>query len=243
VLGNDLPLVDHADQADIFVNIARLPEEFAVACIVNDRRYGKGVRTPLKLRIDESRSLASTRQSCDIACGVEDFGDVVTMLLTTSLTHGCSDHDAFVRHMVIALCAIHGDDHREFETVPGGLRPWQKRVAEQMLGGATLSKIAIPEVAHACGLSTPHFGRAFTKSFQMSPYRWLLNQRLQKAKTLLMDSNESLADVACECGFCDQSHLSHAFSRRFGLSPGAWRKNFRCGSSKDTESVERALHT
>jgi AraC family transcriptional regulator len=82
-------------------------------------------------------------------------------------------------------------------------------------------------VARACGLSTPHFGRAFTKSFSVPPHRWLLIRRLEKAKALLMEPEQTLANIANECGFFDQSHLSHAFSRYFGQSPGAWRISYR----------------
>lgn len=227
VLDNDLHLMAHPDQTDIFVHVARVSDEFAVACIVNDRRHGRGVQTPITLRVSESHSSIAMPQSDADQSSVENFRDVVTALLTTSLTHGCSDHDAFVRHMVIALYAIRGGNHIEVDTVPGGLKPWQKLAAEQMLGGNRPSGISLPDVAQACGLSTPHFGRAFNKSFGVPPHRWLLIQHLEKTKTLLMESDGSLADIAYECGFCDQSHLCHAFSQRFGMSPGAWRKNYR----------------
>jgi AraC-like DNA-binding protein len=228
VLGNELSLMPHPGQAGIFVNVARISDEFAIACIVNDRCYGRGVYTPLTLRISELHSLNPVTESGGDQSSVENLREVVAMLLTASLVHGCSDKDAFVRHMVIALCAIHDRNKvemaRPLETVPGGLKPWQKAVAKQMLGGCRLSGNTLLDVAQACGLSTPHFGRAFNKSFGVPPHRWLLIQRLEKAKTLLMELDRSLADIAYECGFCDQSHLCHSFSRRFGVSPGAWRK-------------------
>jgi AraC family transcriptional regulator len=41
---------------------------------------------------------------------------------------------------------------------------------------------------------------------------------------LLLDSSNSIADVADACGFADQSHLTRVFSRLVGDSPAAWRR-------------------
>jgi AraC-like DNA-binding protein len=105
-------------------------------------------------------------------------------------------------------------------------------------GAASLSR-----VAQACGLSVSHFSRAFKRCTGMSPHRWSLTRRLERAKRLLMKAHFSLADVAFECGFCEQSHLTHAFSREFGLSPGAWRKiqrTRRSDKAAATPSFSRA---
>jgi len=48
--------------------------------------------------------------------------------------------------------------------------------------------------------------------------------RIEVAKEKLRDGRLSLADVAKECGFWDQSHFTHHFTRIVGVSPGAWRR-------------------
>jgi transcriptional regulator GlxA family with amidase domain len=57
-----------------------------------------------------------------------------------------------------------------------------------------------------------------------SPYRWLLLQRVSRAKSLLRKADWSLADIAAACGFADQSHFTRVFTSIVGASPGAWRK-------------------
>jgi len=47
--------------------------------------------------------------------------------------------------------------------------------------------------------------------------------RLRGARELLADASRSLADVACDTGFSDQSHFTRAFKQQFGEPPGAWR--------------------
>jgi transcriptional regulator GlxA family with amidase domain len=58
----------------------------------------------------------------------------------------------------------------------------------------------------------------------MPPYRWLRAVRVERAKDLLFNSSLSLSQIAYECGFSDQSHLTRVFSDSIGITPGAWRK-------------------
>jgi AraC family transcriptional regulator len=61
----------------------------------------------------------------------------------------------------------------------------------------------------------------------MPPHRWVRSFRVQRAKELLERSPHSLALVAYECGFSDQSHMTRVFSAAVGITPGAWRRNRR----------------
>jgi AraC-like DNA-binding protein len=60
----------------------------------------------------------------------------------------------------------------------------------------------------------------------MPPHRWLLAQRARRAKELLERTKIPISDIALECGFADQSHLTRVFTRVFQLSPAAWRRQF-----------------
>jgi len=235
MLGIDSSVTKSTDHR-VLVNIARMSNEFAVVCTVRDARHGRIIYTPVSLRISESQQALPASKSVSRRHAkpddIESIRRVVTVLLVKALTHGCTDRDPFVQHLTIALCAIHDGEKKATassseETILGGLKPWQREVAERLLGSDNLSGKPLSDVARACGLSTPHFGRAFTKSYGISPHRWLLIQRLEKAKVLLMEPEQTMADIAYECGFFDQSHLSHAFSRHFGQSPGAWRNQYR----------------
>src|SRR5436189_163530 len=73
--------------------------------------------------------------------------------------------------------------------------------------------ISLPELARACKLSPGHFARAFRKMTGQPPHRWLMEQRIEKAKQLLVDSTLSLAQIALTCGFADQSHFTRVFAQ------------------------------
>jgi AraC-like DNA-binding protein len=68
------------------------------------------------------------------------------------------------------------------------------------------------------------FLQAFKQQTGMSPYRYVLQKRLDKAATLINGSRMGLAEIALATGFADQAHMTTAFARRFGRTPGAVRR-------------------
>lgn len=80
------------------------------------------------------------------------------------------------------------------------------------------------ELAQGCRLSRSYFVRAFRNTVGIAPYTWFLNERIARARTLLARTQLSLAEIALECGFSDQSHFTNTFVRHVGMAPGRWRK-------------------
>jgi AraC family transcriptional regulator len=102
----------------------------------------------------------------------------------------------------------------------------ERRVTSRLLDDLT-SDTSLSELAALCGLSRSHFIRAFKQSTGLPPYRWLLMQRVERAKDLLRGTKMPIAEIALTCGFADQSHLTRVFSKAFRISPGAWRRQWR----------------
>lgn len=96
-----------------------------------------------------------------------------------------------------------------------------KDLAQSRLNG----DLTVEELASACNLSQATFLRAFRESMGKTPYRWLLQQRIEKAVELLQFSQTSLKEIARICGFSDQSHFTRAFVQVMGAAPGAWRRS------------------
>ena len=108
--------------------------------------------------------------------------------------------------------------------VRGGLAPWQERRAKELMSTHLARQIPLALVAGECRLSVSHFARSFKQCTGKPPHRWLLENRVERAKQLLLDPDVSLAEVALDCGFSDQSHFTRVFSRTVGTSPGTWRR-------------------
>jgi AraC-like DNA-binding protein len=162
--------------------------------------------------------------------------DETTQHLASVLLPALSSPDTvsplFLEHLNLAfhahLLARYGDRAGILWGQPlvGGLAPWQLRRAIDFFKSNLAEIVSIEAVARECGLSRSHFGKAFKQSVGSTPYQWVLEQRLELAKRLLRESLLELSEVAGECGFSDQSHLTRLFSRREGTSPGTWRKRF-----------------
>jgi AraC family transcriptional regulator len=56
-----------------------------------------------------------------------------------------------------------------------------------------------------------------------SPYNLIIEKRIERARSMLQDSNASIAEIACACGFSSQQHLTATISRRLGRTPGRLR--------------------
>ncbi|WP_170207604.1 helix-turn-helix transcriptional regulator [Luteibacter pinisoli] len=106
----------------------------------------------------------------------------------------------------------------------GALHLWQEDLAKAMLVGDDEGHAGVAAIAGACGLSSGQFSRAFKVGVGMSPQRWRLARKVERAKALMREGHLSLTDIACECGFAEQSHFNHTFLKFVGESPGAWRR-------------------
>jgi AraC-like DNA-binding protein len=109
----------------------------------------------------------------------------------------------------------------------GGLTPRQERAAKAALIADLGEEPSLAEVATACGLPPGRFARAFRQTTGVPPYRWLRTFRVERAKDLLLGSPSTLAQIAYECGFADQSHFTRVFTAAVGTTPGAWRRGRR----------------
>jgi len=114
---------------------------------------------------------------------------------------------------------------RPTETAVGGLGPWQKRRATELLSENLAGRIRLSQLAQECGLSISHFARSFKASFGVSTHRWLVQRRIERSQEFLMETRESLADIAERAGFSDQAAFTRAFHQIVGISPGRWRRD------------------
>ena len=137
-----------------------------------------------------------------------------------------SIHDAMQAHLAHA--------YGQFEAAQGERRPgltlWQERRAKRFLALNAGDDVSIAGAAEACRLSRSYFIRVFKITTGETPYRWLCRYRIETAKELLLGPL-SIAEIALECGFSDQSHLTRVFAKMIGVPPGVWRREYRCDAA------------
>lgn len=104
------------------------------------------------------------------------------------------------------------------------LQPWQELLATRLLLAPSSDRPTIANVARACGMTPTQFSQAFKTRFGQLPQQWRLAARIERAKSMMLDTSYSLTDIAIECGFAEQSHFNHTFFNRVGSCPSTWRK-------------------
>lgn len=82
--------------------------------------------------------------------------------------------------------------------------------------------LTLTELADVVAMSPHHFARVFKQATGISPHQYILQIRIEQAKTLLLRQDVSLARIASELGFVDQSHFTRAFKLRVGITPSAF---------------------
>jgi AraC family transcriptional regulator len=89
------------------------------------------------------------------------------------------------------------------------------------------SAINLSHIAQATNRSPSHIARIFRTELGMPPHRYLINLRVDKARRLLEKTSMSIAEIAYECGFAHQEHLTRLFRRHCGTTPAAYRRSKR----------------
>lgn len=102
----------------------------------------------------------------------------------------------------------------------------EKRLADVLkLADARLDEpLSLDHLAAAAGVSRYHFCRVFKAKTGLSPHRYVMAMRIERATRLLTSSCLSLAEIAYTCGFSSQAHMTDLFRKHAGLTPGLVRK-------------------
>ncbi|WP_157477380.1 helix-turn-helix domain-containing protein [Granulicella tundricola] len=130
------------------------------------------------------------------------------------------------------------------ELLQGGLAPWQKRRVLQLLHQDLGTALPLVKIASECKLSVSQMTRSFKKSFGHSVHRYLLLQRVERAKAMLSHGIDPLPEVALRSGFSDQAAFSRTFGAIVGTSPGRWRRerSVRSRATHASSYVQLARH-
>jgi AraC family transcriptional regulator len=104
-------------------------------------------------------------------------------------------------------------------SLAGGLPPRKLSKALRYIHQHLAEEVSLGAIATHLNMSQFYFCRLFKQSMGVTPYQYLLQQRIERAKQLLLQDELSIAEVALEVGFANQSHFCVRFKRWVGMSP------------------------
>ncbi len=113
------------------------------------------------------------------------------------------------------------------EVRPGALTRIQLNRAIDYMEENLDKPLALVDVARAVGLSGTHFARRFKQSTGNAPHQYLMRCRVERARRLLVETDNAIAQIAFACGFAHQEHLTRVFRRLSGETPARFRLGAR----------------
>ena len=151
---------------------------------------------------------------------------IATMLLT-ELQHESFGSNLYVDSLsnvlAVHLLRHHATTRPEVPTYEGGLPQRQLLEVLDYIDAHLGHEITLADLAELVDISQFYFGRLFKQSLGLSPYQYLLQQRVERAKQLLKQTDKPIVAIALECGFNSHSHFGRKFRQLTEMTPKAYR--------------------
>jgi AraC family transcriptional regulator len=106
----------------------------------------------------------------------------------------------------------------------GGLSKQQLKRVIDFIEVNMEKPLDLNDLSRAACLNPVYFGRQFKRTTNMSPHQFVIQRRIERAKSLLATTSQPIAEIAAACGFCHQEHLTRVFRIRCGTTPSAYRR-------------------
>lgn len=155
---------------------------------------------------------------CAEDAAVLAIGSLIASELDTGAPRGRLYIESLATALVLALFP-----HTNEPLARGRLDRRVQRALDQLHASLT-DDLSIDDLAAEACLSRFHFTRLFTRELGRSPYRYLLDRRLEMARSLLTRTALPVADVARRSGFKSVAHFTRMFARETGVTPTEYRR-------------------
>ncbi|WP_110988938.1 helix-turn-helix domain-containing protein [Acaryochloris thomasi] len=154
--------------------------------------------------------------------------EAISMMLHTEYQRDASGNrlylDSLANILAVNLLRNYATKRPQLSVYDGGLPPRQIQQVLDYVDAHIDSEIRLADLAQLLDMSQFHFSRLFKQSVGRSPHQYLIQQRVERAKQLLKQSDRRIVDIALDCGFNSHSHLSKQFRQLTGVTPQAFRE-------------------
>jgi AraC family transcriptional regulator len=158
------------------------------------------------------------------------FSDPLVSQIVSTLTHevesGFLDNilvDALSTALAVRIVRHFVDPSKITPAPSNGLSRERLQRVRDYIEACLDDRLTLADPAGVACLSPYHFSRSFKQAIGVGPQRYVMQQRIERAKTLMRRTSQPLAWIALEVGFTDQSHLTSVFRRETGMTPGRFR--------------------
>ena len=125
--------------------------------------------------------------------------------------------EAITRVLARLLASVGSHPRSASRSVPSRVG----RIRERLLAEADDPQ-SLLELAAGEDMTQVQVVRAFSRTYGLPPFAWLMVERLKQARSRL-EREEPIAQISMELGFSDQAHFTRRFKAMYGVPPGVWR--------------------
>lgn len=147
----------------------------------------------------------------------------IAMLLLTELRSsglmGQMYVESLTQALVIHLLRDYSDPAQTVATQNRSLTHVQLQRVIDYIHTYLDQKLSLAELARVVNVSPNYFATLFKHSIGSSPHQYVVQQRVERARAMLVQTELTIADVATQVGFSSQSHLTVQFKRVLGVTP------------------------
>lgn len=122
------------------------------------------------------------------------------------------------------LVRAYSDRKNSLHLYRGGLGPAREKKVRNYIEEHLGEELSLEELARVAEMSPNYLISLFRQSVGMTPHKYVIQQRLERARKLLEQSRLTLLEIANQCGFQDQSQFTNTFRRYFGVTPGQFKR-------------------
>ena len=152
----------------------------------------------------------------------------LTQLFVTEMTNGSFGGQLYLEslsniltiHLLRNYCVF----KPIFRQYADGLASYKLRRIIDYIEAYLDTDLSLEAMAKQAGMSRYYFASQFKQAMGISPYQYVVRQRLKRARKLLEEKQRSLLQIALDCGFASQSHFNKVFRQHVGTTPKKYRE-------------------
>ena len=119
---------------------------------------------------------------------------------------------------ITKICQGYADDNERMGTSK------IVREAYEYINENFCSDCSLGRIASAVHISPNYLHTVFCEQIGMTPFEYVTEKRIEKAKKLIACGEYSMLEIALETGFCSQSHFNKVFKTKCGITPAQYKK-------------------
>jgi AraC family transcriptional regulator len=190
-----------------------------VLCLINEN-----VIRQLMAELDHQPSSLPVFKSGISDNAITDILALMTQEFKAGSPLGTLYAETLAHALAIRLVHVNSTPDRTSTSATSPLPPNILKRIKELIEAELGKDLSLEVLASDSGYSRAHFLRMFRVSTGTTPHRYVLERRIDRAQQLLQGKGASLADIAADCGFSSQTHMTDVFRRNLNTTPREYRQ-------------------